>query len=183
MQPIQSGGNASHLMFVGVWNLVPGLTTVFKRTDTEANKILRYANVDYNLGTATRLTAKDLPGMFLPDICLICLMMQLIRDTRLHSGMFIILLLVLNTAFAGGIAPPSGFANMRILLSIFHKRQLLRITDCHGQQTGIVLFSRTDVGDSSGVIPLSGCSRNYFLQLPQEHQEMRTSRATGCISS
>ena len=32
------GGNASHLMFVGVWNLLPGLTGIMIRTDTEAKK-------------------------------------------------------------------------------------------------------------------------------------------------
>ena len=32
------GGNASHLMFVGVWNSVPATSAILRRTDTEANK-------------------------------------------------------------------------------------------------------------------------------------------------
>lgn len=107
------GGNASHLMFVGVWNSVPGLTTVFKRTDTEANKILRYAGVDYNLGTSYQPYSKGFTR-YVPSGYLIDLFNDTtdqryqasFRDTWYIAS-------ALQTAFAGGVAPPTGYANMR----------------------------------------------------------------------
>jgi len=107
------GGNASHLMYVGVWNSVPGLTTVFKRTDTEANKILKYGGVDYNLGTSYQAYSKGFTR-FVPSGYLLDLFNDKtdqryqvsFRDTWYLAP-------VLQTAFAGGVAPPAGYANMR----------------------------------------------------------------------
>jgi hypothetical protein len=66
------GGNSSHLWFVGVWNMVPGLTTVLKRTDTEANKILSYGGVSYNLATSYQAYSKGftryVPSGYLLDL-------------------------------------------------------------------------------------------------------------------
>ncbi|MGB8490510.1 MAG: RagB/SusD family nutrient uptake outer membrane protein [Bacteroidales bacterium] len=107
------GGNASHLMYVGVWNSVPGLTTVLKRTDTEANKILRYAGVDYNLGTSYQAYSKGFTR-FVPSGYLLDLFNDE-TDQRYNASFRDTWYLApaLQTAFAGGVAPPSGYANMR----------------------------------------------------------------------
>lgn len=146
------GGNASHLMFVGVWNSVTGLTTVFKRTDTEANKILRYSGVDYNLGTSYQAYSKGFTR-FVPSGYLLDLFNDA-TDQRYQASFRDAYLLapVLRTAFAGSVAPPSGFANMRDTALYMLKKpataaQIARAANRY------VLFSRTDVGNSK-VYPL-----------------------------
>jgi starch-binding outer membrane protein, SusD/RagB family len=146
------GGNASHLMFVGVWNSVSGLTTVFKRTDTEANKTLRYSGVDYNLGTSYQAYSKGftryVPSGYLLDL------FNDATDQRYQASFRDAYLLapVLRTAFAGTVAPPAGFANMRdtalfLLKKTATAKQIARAANRY------VLFSRTDVGNAK-VYPL-----------------------------
>lgn len=146
------GGNAAHLMFVGVWNSVPGLTTVFKRTDTEANKILRYSNVDYNLGTSYQAYSKGFTR-FVPSGYLLDLFND-VTDQRYQASFRDVYYLapVLQTAFAGGVAPPSGFANMRDT-AIYMSRKNVTAARIARASNRYVLFSRTDVGNSK-VYPL-----------------------------
>lgn len=146
------GGNAAHLMFVGVWNSVPGLTTVFKRTDTEANKILRYSNIDYNLGTSYQAYSKGFTR-FVPSGYLLDLFND-VTDQRYQASFRDVYFLapVLQTAFAGGVAPPSGFANMRDT-AIYMSRKNVTAARIARASNRYVLFSRTDVGNSK-VYPL-----------------------------
>ena len=146
------GGNAAHLMFVGVWNSVPGLTTVFKRTDTEANKILRYSGIDYNLGTSYQAYSKGftryVPSGYLLD---------LFNDTadQRYQASFrdtYYLAPVLQTAFAGSVTPPSGYANMRDT-AIFMTKKTATPAQIARAANRYVLFSRTDVGNTK-VYPL-----------------------------
>ena len=66
------GGNASHLMFVGVWNLADGLTLYLKRTDTEANKNTTIDGTVYNLGAFYQPYSKGftrfVPSGYLLDV-------------------------------------------------------------------------------------------------------------------
>lgn len=146
------GGNASHLMFVGVWNSVSGLTTVFKRTDTEANKILRYSGVDYNLGTSYQAYSKGftryVPSGYLLDL------FNDATDQRYQASFRDAYLLapVLRTAFAGGVAPPSGFANMRDT-ALYMSKKTVTTAKITRASNRYVLFSRTDVGNAK-VYPL-----------------------------
>lgn len=155
------GGNASHLMFVGTWNLVPGLTTVFRRTDTEANKTLRYSGVDYNLGTSYQAYSKGFTR-FVPSGYLLDLFNDA-TDQRYQASFRDVYLLapVLQTAFAGSVAPPAGFANMRDTAMYLSKKTVTpsRIARAANRY---VLFSRTDVGvsavkplyqDAAGTLP------------------------------
>ncbi len=140
------GGNASHLMFVGVWNSVPGLTTVFKRTDTEANKILKYAGVDYNLGTSYQAYSKGFTR-FVPSGYLLDLFNDE-TDQRYQASFRDTYYLAppLQSAFAGGIAPPSGYPEMRDT-AIFMAKQTATPEQVARAANRYVLFSRTDVGD------------------------------------
>lgn len=142
------GGNASHLMFVGVWNSVPGLTTVFKRTDTEANKILRYAGVDYNLGTSYQAYSKGFTR-FVPSGYLLDLFNDA-TDQRYQASFRDTWYLapVLQTAFAGGIAPPAGYAGMRDT-AIYMSKATVTENQISRAANRYVLFSRTDVGNTA----------------------------------
>jgi starch-binding outer membrane protein, SusD/RagB family len=146
------GGNASHLMFVGVWNSVPGLTTVFKRTDTEANKILRYSGVDYNLGTSYQAYSKGFTR-FVPSGYLLDLYNDA-TDQRYQASFRDVYFLApaLRTAFAGTVAPPTGFANMRDT-AIYLSKKTVTASRIARANTRYVLFSRTAVGNSK-VYPL-----------------------------
>jgi len=146
------GGNASHLMFVGVWNSVPGLTTVFKRTDTEANKILKYSGVDYNLGTNYQAYSKGftryIPSGYLLDLY------NDVTDQRYQASFRDVYYLAtsLQTAFAGGVVPPTGFANMRDT-ALYLSKNTVSASRIARAANRYVLFSRTDVGNSK-VYPL-----------------------------
>jgi starch-binding outer membrane protein, SusD/RagB family len=142
------GGNAAHLMFVGVWNSVPGLTTVFKRTDTEANKILRYSGVDYNLGTSYQAYSKGFTR-FVPSGYLLDLFNDA-TDQRYQASFRDVYYLapVLQTAFAGGVAPPTGFANMRDT-AIYLSKTTVTAGRIARAANRYVLFSRTDVGNAN----------------------------------
>ena len=155
------GGNASHLMFVGVWNLIPGLTTVFRRTDTEANKILRYSGVDYNLGTSYQAYSKGFTR-FVPSGYLLDLFND--ADDQRYQASFrdtYYLAPAFQTAFAGTVAPPSGYANMRDT-AIFMTKSTATPAQIARASNRYLLFSRTDVGittvhplyqDAAGTLP------------------------------
>jgi hypothetical protein len=142
------GGNASHLMFVGVWNMVPGLTTVLKRTDTEANKILTYAGSKYNLGTAYQPYSKGFTR-FVPSGYLLDLYNDA-TDQRYQASFRDVYYIapVLQTAFAGSVAPPSGFANMRDT-AIYLSKKTVTAQQISRAASRYVLFSRTDVGNTA----------------------------------
>jgi starch-binding outer membrane protein, SusD/RagB family len=146
------GGNAAHLMFVGVWNSVPGLTTVFKRTDTEANKTLVYSGVSYNLGTSYQAYSKGftryVPSGYLLDLY------NDATDQRYQASFRDVYFLApaLRTAFAGTVAPPTGFANMRDT-AIYLSKKTVTASRIARANTRYVLFSRTAVGNSK-VYPL-----------------------------
>lgn len=146
------GGNASHLMFVGVWNLLPGFTGIMIRTDTEAKKTLNYLGTNYNLGTNYQAYSKGftryVPSGYLLD---------LFNDTtdQRYQATFRDVYYVatsLQTAFSGGVAPPTGFASLRDTAYYLSKRtvtasQIARAANRY------ILFSRTDVGNPA-VYPL-----------------------------
>jgi len=142
------GGNASHLMYVGVWNSVPGLTTVFKRTDTEANKILNYAGVSYNLGTSYQAYSKGftryVPSGYLLDL------FNDATDQRYQASFrdAYYIAPVLQTAFAGGVTPPSAYINMRDT-AIYLSKKTVTANQIARAANRYVLFSRTDVGNST----------------------------------
>ncbi len=155
------GGNASHLMFVGVWNSVPGLTTVFKRTDTEANKVLAYSGINYNLGTSYQSYSKGFTR-FVPSGYLLDLYND-ITDQRYQASFRDVYYLapVLQTAFAAGVTPPTGFANMRDT-AIYLSKKTVTAKQISRAASRYVLFSRTDVGvtavkplyqDATGTLP------------------------------
>jgi starch-binding outer membrane protein, SusD/RagB family len=146
------GGNAAHLMFVGVWNSVPGLTTVFKRTDTEVNKTLKYSGIDYNLGTNYQAYSKGFTR-FVPSGYLLDLFND-VTDQRYQASFRDVYTVasVLQTAFAGGVAPPTGFANMRDT-AIYMLKTTATASKIARANNRYVLFSRTDVSNSK-VYPL-----------------------------
>lgn len=140
------GGNAAHLMFVGVWNSVPALTAILKRTDTEANKNVTYRNVVYNVGTSYQAYSKGFTR-FVPSGYLLDLFnttsdqryQASFRDVYYAAPQF-------TTAFTGGVAAPAGFALMRdtaiyLLKSTATASQIARANNRY------LLFSRTSVNN------------------------------------
>jgi starch-binding outer membrane protein, SusD/RagB family len=142
------GGNAAHLMFVGVWNTVTGLTGVLKRTDTEANKILRYSGVDYNLGTSYQAYSKGFTR-FVPSGYLLDLFNDA-TDQRYQASFRDVYYLApaLQTAFAGGVAPPTGYASMRDT-AIYLSKTVVTAGRIARAANRYLLFSRTDVGNAN----------------------------------
>lgn len=142
------GGNASHLMFVGVWNLQPGLTTILKRTDTETNKILNYGGVTYNLGTAYQPYSKGftryVPSGYLLDL------FNDETDQRYQASFRDVYYVapVLQTAFAGGVAPPSGYSLMRDT-AIYLSKKTVTENQVTRAANRYLLFSRTDIGNTA----------------------------------
>lgn len=150
-----TGGNASHLIFVGVWNLVPGLTGILIRTDTEAKKTLKYptsGGLNYDLGVSYQPYSKGftrfVPSGYLLDV------FNDANDQRYAASFRDVYFVApsLGTAFAGGVAPPTGYANMRDTAIYLPK------TDATAAQIArannrYMLFSRTDVGNAK-VYPL-----------------------------
>jgi starch-binding outer membrane protein, SusD/RagB family len=146
------GGNASHLMFVGVWNVVPATAAILKRTDTETNKIIKYLNVNYNVGTAYQAYSKGFTR-FVPSGYLLDLF-NTTTDQR-YQGSFRDVYYVapqFTTAFTGGVAPPAGYALMRDT-AIYMCPKTVTANQIARAATRYVLFSRTDVGNAS-VYPL-----------------------------
>jgi len=146
------GGNASHLMFVGVWNLVPGLTGIMIRTDTEQRKSLRYLDVTYNLGTSYQPYSKGftryVPSGYLLDLY------NALTDQRYQASFRDVYYVApsLSTAFANGIAPPAGFENLRDT-AIYLSKTTVTSDQIARAANRYMLFSRTDVGEPT-VYPL-----------------------------
>lgn len=142
------GGNASHLMYVGVWNMVPGLTGVLPRTDTEAKKTLKYGGVNYNLGTSYQPYSKGftryVPSGYLLDLY------NDETDQRYQASFRDVYYVApaLQEAFSGGVVPPTGFANLRDTAIYLYKKI---VTDAQIARAAnrYVLFSRTDVGNTA----------------------------------
>ncbi len=142
------GGNAAHLMFVGVWNMVPGLTGIMIRTDTEGKKSLKYTNkVTYNLGTSYQPYSKGftryVPSGYLLDL------FNDTTDQRYQASFRDVYYIApsLQAAFADTATPPAGFANIRDTAIYLSKHdvtpeQIARAANRY------VLFSRTDVGNA-----------------------------------
>jgi len=155
------GGNAAHLMFVGVWNSVPALTTILKRTDTEANKSIVYKNVTYNVGTSYQAYSKGftrfVPSGYLLDLFNTSTDQRYqgsFRDVYYAAPQF-------TAAFTSGIAPPTGYALMRDT-AIYLPRNTATAKQIARAANRYVLFSRTSVNnpvvwplyqDAAGTLP------------------------------
>lgn len=146
------GGNASHLQFVGVWNMVPGLTGVMIRTDTEKKKSLKWNTVNYDIGTAYQPYSKGftrfVPSGYLLDVY------NDETDQR-YQGSFRDVYYVapaLQAAFADTATPPVGFDLMRDT-AIFLSKKTVTAEQAAWAANRYVLFSRTDIGNDK-VYPL-----------------------------
>ncbi len=146
------GGNASHLMFVGVWNMVPGLTGVLVRTDTEAKKALKWNTATYNIGTAYQPYSKGFTR-FVPSGYLLDLYND--ETDQRYQGSFRDVYYVapaLQTAFADTATPPTGFDLMRDT-AIYLSKKTVTAEQAAWAANRYVLFSRTDIGNDK-VYPL-----------------------------
>ncbi len=155
------GGNASHLMFVGVWNSVSTTSGILKRTDTEGNKIITYRSVAYNVGTSYQAYSKGFTR-FVPSGYLLDLF-NTATDQRYQASFRDVYYVApqFTAAFNNSVAPPTGYGLMRdTALYLTHKTatpaQIARAANRY------VLFSRTDVGnpvvwplyqDAAGTLP------------------------------
>jgi len=140
------GGNAAHLMFVGVWNSVPATSGILKRTDTEANKNITYKNVVYNVGTNYQAYSKGFTR-FVPSGYLLDLF-NTTTDQRYQASFRDVYYLApqFTTAFTGGIAPPTGYAQMRDT-ALYLTRKTATAAQIARAANRYVLFSRTNVGN------------------------------------
>jgi len=140
------GGNAAHLMFVGVWNSVPATSGILKRTDTEANKNITYKNVVYNVGTNYQAYSKGFTR-FVPSGYLLDLF-NTATDQRYQASFRDVYYLApqFTTAFTGGIAPPTGYAQMRDT-ALYLTRKTATTAQIARAANRYVLFSRTNVGN------------------------------------
>ena len=148
-----TGGNASHLFWAGVWNFVPGLTTLLVRTKDEASKIIRYKDVDYNVGKSYQAYSRGyqewVPSGFLLDLFNDATDQRYqasFRDTWYVAPVF-------TAAFNAGVQPPVGFANLRDTAIYMSKTVVTPASLIARAANRYVLFSRTDVGNPS-VFPL-----------------------------
>jgi hypothetical protein len=142
-----TGGNASHLMFVGVWNLVPGLTTLLIRTDTEAKKSLKVGTVTYNLGTDYQAYSKGFTR-FVPSGYLLDLFNDT-TDQRYKSSFRDVYYLAKSLQ---GAVTLTAFPNIKDTAIYLSKRDVTPAQIARASKR-YVLFSRTDVGNAS-VYPL-----------------------------
>jgi len=131
---------------------VPGLTTILIRTDTEAKKILKYKGVSYDIGTSYQAYSKGFT-----HFCPTGYLLDLFNDAtdQRYQAYFRDVYYVapaLTTAFEAGIAPPTGYANMRDT-AIYLSKTPVTPAQISGAANRYVLFSRTDVGNP-GVYPL-----------------------------
>jgi starch-binding outer membrane protein, SusD/RagB family len=155
------GGNAAHLMFVGVWNSVPATSGILKRTDTEASKIITYLTVPYNVGTFYQAYSKGftryVPSGYLLDL------FNTTTDQRYQASFRDVYYVApqFTTAFTGGVAPPTGYAQMRDT-ALYLSRTTVTAAQIARAATRYVLFSRTTVGnpvvwplyqDAAGTLP------------------------------
>lgn len=146
------GGSCAHEMFVGVWNSLSATSGILKRTDTEANKIIAWRGVNYNAGLDYQAYSKGftrfVPSGYLLDV------FNRATDQR-YQGSFRDVYYAassLQAAFAGGVAPPNGYALMRDT-AIYLSPTTVTPAQVARAATRYVLFSRTDVSNSA-VYPL-----------------------------
>ncbi len=147
------GGNYMHLAYVGVWNFLPALTTVFVRTASESAKTLTYSGKTYNLGTDYQPYSKGFtefsPSGYLLDLFNDATDQRYqasFRDTWYVAK-------TLQTAFAAGVAPPTGFANMRDTAVYMSKTRVTPANVISRAANRYILFSRTDAANPA-VYPL-----------------------------
>jgi hypothetical protein len=115
-------------------------------------KILRYNGVDYNLGTSYQVYSKGFTR-FVPSGYLL----DLYNDTtdQRYQASFrdtYYLAPVLQTAFAGGVTPPTGYANMRDT-AIFMSKRSATAAQIATAANRYVLFARV-ASTSTAVRPL-----------------------------
>lgn len=142
-----TGGNSSHLYWVGVWNFLPGLTTIMVRTKDEASKIIRYRSVNYDVGTSYQAYSRGYTE-FLPSGYLLDLFNDAtdqrykatFRDTWFIAPAF-------QTAFAAGITPPTGFALIRDTAIHMSKAVVTPASLIARAANRYILFSRVDEGN------------------------------------
>ena len=140
------GGNASHLLFVGVWNSVSATSAILKRTDTEANKNITYKSVIYNVGTSYQAYSKGFTR-FVPSGYLLDLF-NTETDQRYQASFRDVYYVApqFTTAFTGGVAPPTGYALMRDT-ALYLSRTTVTPAQIARAATRYVLFSRTSVNN------------------------------------
>jgi hypothetical protein len=132
---------------VGVWNFLPGLTTVLVRTANEASKIIKYNGVSYNLGTSYQPYSRGYTE-FLPSGFLLDLFNEktdqryqaTFRDTWYVAPAF-------QQAFASGVQPPAGFALLRDTAIHMIKTVNVPASKIARAANRYILFSRVDVGN------------------------------------
>jgi hypothetical protein len=140
------GGNASHLLFTGVWNSVPATSAILRRTDTEANKNITFRGVVYNVGLSYQPYSKGftrfVPSGYLLDV------FNRETDQRYQASFRDVYYVApqLGAAFEGGIQPPAGYALMRDT-GIYLSPETVTAAQVARAANRYVLFSRTDVGD------------------------------------
>ncbi|HUW92084.1 MAG TPA: RagB/SusD family nutrient uptake outer membrane protein [Bacteroidales bacterium] len=140
------GGNASHLLFVGVWNSVPATSAILRRTDTEANKNITFRSVVYNVGTSYQPYSKGftrfVPSGYLLDV------FNRQTDQRYQASFRDVYYVApqLTAAFQGGVMPPAGYDLMRDT-ALWLSPETVTPAQVARASNRYVLFSRTDVGD------------------------------------
>ena len=146
------GGNASHLMFTGVWNSVPATSAILRRTDTEANKNITYRSVVYNVGLSYQPYSKGftryVPSGYLLDV------FNRQTDQRYQASFRDVYYVApqFTAAFEGGVPPPTGYALMRDT-ALYLSPETVTPGQVNRASNRYVLFSRTDVGNAL-VFPL-----------------------------
>lgn len=141
------GGNAAHLMFVGVWNSVSATSAILRRTDTEANKNITYRNVVYNVGTSYQAYSKGFTR-FVPSGYLLDLF-NTTTDQRYQASFRDVYYVApqFTTAFAGGVVPPTGYTLMRDT-ALYLSRKTVTASQIARANNRYVLFSRTNVNNA-----------------------------------
>lgn len=140
------GGNASHLMYTGVWNSVPATSAILRRTDTEGNKNITYRSVVYNVGLSYQPYSKGftrfVPSGYLLDV------FNRETDQRYQASFRDVYYVApqFTAAFTGGVAPPTGYALMRDT-ALYLSPETVTPAQVARAANRYVLFSRTDVGD------------------------------------
>jgi starch-binding outer membrane protein, SusD/RagB family len=141
------GGNAAHLMFVGVWNSVSATSAILRRTDTEANKSITYRSVVYNVGTSYQAYSKGFTR-FVPSGYLLDLF-NTTTDQRYQASFRDVYYVApqFTTAFSSGVVPPTGYALMRDT-ALYLSRKTVTPAQIARAANRYVLFSRTNVNNS-----------------------------------
>jgi len=141
------GGNASHLMFVGVWNSVSATSAILRRTDTETNKNITYRSVVYNVGTSYQAYSKGFTR-FVPSGYLLDLF-NTTTDQRYKASFRDVYYVApqFTTAFSSGVVPPTGYALMRDT-ALYLSRKTVTPAQIARAANRYVLFSRTNVNNA-----------------------------------